>query len=151
MAYDPALGQVELFGGESPDGEVASPWAYNGSTWVGQSPAANPPFRVAASMDYDPTDNGLVLFGGESSFSGSSVFGDTWAFYDEEALTQTSNTVYDVTQGQIAEDLGLQGAGVAVSGASGPVTYTTTTASPYVSVSSLGAISAPTSPPPGSR
>jgi len=148
MVYDAALGEVVLFGGENPNGVVASPWAYNGSTWIEQSPAASPPARVLASMDYDPAV-GLVLFGGQPSFSSSSVFDDTWAFYVEEALTQTSNTVYDVTQGQIDEDLELQGAGLAVSGASGPVTYTATSSSPYVSVSSSGAISALASTPAG--
>jgi hypothetical protein len=148
MVYDAALSEVILFGGEGTSGFVASPWAYNGSTWVELSPAASPPARVFASMDYDPAV-GLVLFGGGPSYSDSSVFDDTWAFYVAAALTQTSNTLYDVTQGQIAYDLALQGAGLVVSGASGPVTYTTTISSPYVSVSSSGAISALASTPAG--
>jgi hypothetical protein len=120
MVYDSALGEVVFFGGTTPNGDVASAWAYNGSTWIEQSPGASPPARDGASMDYDPANNGLVLFGGQPSTSSSSTFDDTWAFHSVTALTQTSNTVYDVTQGQLAYDLALQGAGLAVSGASGP-------------------------------
>ncbi|MHB1988456.1 MAG: kelch repeat-containing protein, partial [Acidimicrobiales bacterium] len=68
MAYDPATGNMVLFGGGSGDlppilsGDT---WNWNGTTWAQQSPATSPPARFGASMAYDPATGNMVLFGGE--------------------------------------------------------------------------------------
>lgn len=144
LVYDATENALVLFGGlEVPaNGPVASTWTYDGSTWTQQAPATTPPARFNASMDYDPAVNADVLFGGRVSESSLTGLADTWVYHAVGALTQTSDTSYDVTQGQIDEDLGLQGANLEVSGATGSVTYTTTTSSPDVTVSPSGAISA---------
>jgi hypothetical protein len=90
-----------------------------------------------------------VVLGGQEDYQAITYLGDTWLYGVPGSLTQTSNTVYDVTQGQIAFDLSLEGASVAVSGAAGAVTYTQSTGAAFVSVSSTGAISAVASTPPG--
>ncbi len=79
MAYDPAIGQLVLFGGQGADDRfLADTWTYNGTTWAEQSPATSPPARVGASMTYDPAIGQLVLFGGTGANGQDLV--DTWAY-----------------------------------------------------------------------
>ena len=93
MAYDPALGQLVLFGG-SPIGDFDSDgfndtWTFNGTTWTQQSPTTSPsPARVDASMAYDPVTGQLVLFGGYRP-GGGYDFNETWT-YDGTTWTEQS-------------------------------------------------------------
>jgi hypothetical protein len=146
MDFDEASNQLVLV--SSPySGPSMSTWAFNGDTWVEQSPTVTPTWREFYAMVYDTAIQRMVLLGG---YNNSSYLGDTWLYGVSESLTQTSNTVYEVTQGQVDYDLELQGSNLEVSGASGQVTYTTTSSiSPDVSVSSSGAISALATAPPG--
>ena len=75
MAYDPATGQVVLFGGDV-NGPLADTWILNGSTWTQASPPTSPPPRFDAAMAYDEATGQLLLFGGY----GSGVLGDTWTW-----------------------------------------------------------------------
>lgn len=80
MAYDPATGNLVLFGGKLPgNGRVYNgTWTWNGTTWIRQFPKSSPPARYAASVAYDPATGNVVLFGG---LSGSNrVLGDTWTW-----------------------------------------------------------------------
>ncbi|MGA3149423.1 MAG: kelch repeat-containing protein, partial [Acidimicrobiales bacterium] len=52
MAYDPATGNMVLFGGEGRSAFLNDTWTWDGSTWTAQSPAASPPARYGASMAY---------------------------------------------------------------------------------------------------
>jgi hypothetical protein len=89
MAYDPATGQMVLFGGGSSSGALGDTWIWNGTTWTQLSPATSPSARDLASMAYDPATGQLVLFGGGSS---SDVpFGDTWT-WNGATWTQLSPT-----------------------------------------------------------
>ena len=55
MAYDPAIGQLVLFGGTGANGTVLNDtWTYNGTTWTQLSPLTSPPARSDSSMAYDP-------------------------------------------------------------------------------------------------
>lgn len=77
MAYDPNLGAVVLFGGVGGPGKQSNDtWLWNGSNWKEIHPAAVPNVRWNAGMDYDPSANGLLLFGGFST----TALGDTWVF-----------------------------------------------------------------------
>ena len=67
MAYDPATGQLVLFGGVdrlAPPSFLSTTWDWSGSTWTKLSPTTSPAARSAASMAYDPATGQLVLFGG---------------------------------------------------------------------------------------
>ena len=77
MAYDPATGQLVLFGGYDGNTFLGDTWTWNGSTWAQQFPAASPPARQGASMAYDPATGQLVLFGGEGPLAGD-YRNDTW-------------------------------------------------------------------------
>jgi len=147
MVYDSALGQLVLYGGADGGSFFGDTWTWNGSTWSQFISSPSPPIRDEAAMSYYPGTSEVLLYGG---YNGSQVLDDDWVFGISEALTQTSNTIYEVTQGQVEEDLGLEGASLAVRGAAGIVTYWVTSGvSPYVNVSSSGAISAEADTPPG--
>ena len=63
-AYDPATGQLVLFGGATGFGWPADTWTWNGSTWSELSPStSSPPAGRYAAMAYDPATGQLVLFG----------------------------------------------------------------------------------------
>lgn len=80
MAYDPSLGGVVLFGGESNtnDSALDDTWVFHGEQWVPLNPASSPPARWSAGMAWDAADNVLLLFGGYSPQVG--FLSDTWAF-----------------------------------------------------------------------
>ena len=78
MAYDPATGQLVLFGGYERRRYLDDTWTWNGTTWTQQSPATSPPARDGASMAYDPGTGQLVLFGGYGTRH--SLYNDTWTW-----------------------------------------------------------------------
>jgi hypothetical protein len=79
MAYDPATGQMLLFGGEGVDDSFpAETWVWNGTTWAELSPATSPSGRAQATMAFDSATGDMVLFGG---FNASSIqLNDTWTW-----------------------------------------------------------------------
>ncbi len=87
MAYDSALGEVVLFGGQqsplSPN-YLNDTWAWSGTGWTNLTPnpitSTNSPLRRWAgnSLVYDAAQGQMILFGG-SDFS-QNTFNDTWQF-----------------------------------------------------------------------
>jgi hypothetical protein len=81
MAYDPATGDMVLFGGDQvTDGTgvlLSDTWTWDGSTWTEQFPSASPAARYGASLAYDAATGDLVLFGGVTSAGDAS---DTWTW-----------------------------------------------------------------------
>ena len=78
MAYDPATGNMVLFGGYGSSGNLGDTWTWNGVTWTQVSPTASPTARFGASMAFDPATGNMVLFGGVSGSGG--ILGDTWTW-----------------------------------------------------------------------
>jgi hypothetical protein len=78
MAYDPATGDLVMFGGTAGDGQtLADTWLWNGSGWSPAGPADSPPARYGAEMAWDPQSQRVILLGGTggngcSTGSGSS-------------------------------------------------------------------------------
>ena len=60
MAFDPATGDIVLFGGFS---SASGPETWDGSTWAQLSPTTSPEC-AEASMAFDPATGDIVLFGG---------------------------------------------------------------------------------------
>ncbi len=76
MAFDPATGELILFGGYDGSSALDDTWAWDGSTWTQRSPSTSPSARYGASMAFDPATGKLILFGG----GGSGYHNDTWAW-----------------------------------------------------------------------
>jgi len=77
MTYDPATGNIVLFGGRHYQGNFADTWTWDGSTWTKQHPATSPPTRINAPMAYDAATGNVVLFAGYGS---NDWLGDTWTW-----------------------------------------------------------------------
>ncbi len=79
LAYDPALQEIVLFGGESYAGQpLGDTWTFNGTVWTQLAPAQAPAPRWSAGLAWDGQDGALLLFGGYSPKVG--FLGDTWEF-----------------------------------------------------------------------
>ena len=80
MVYDPATGNVVLFGGlYNGSTRYADTWTWDGTNWTPLTTAHSPTGgRASASMVYDAATGNVVLFGGINT-SGGTV-GDTWIF-----------------------------------------------------------------------
>ncbi|MCI4321386.1 MAG: PKD domain-containing protein [Thermoplasmata archaeon] len=63
-AYDPTLGGIVLFGGESAVAELNETWMFGDSGWTELAPTHHPSARVGASAAWDPRLGAVVLSGG---------------------------------------------------------------------------------------
>lgn len=87
MAWDPALAEDILWGGENSSSYMNDTWAFKGGAWKELISSANctavtgsepcPAGREEASLSFDTTNNELVLFGG---YDGTTDFNDVWYF-----------------------------------------------------------------------
>jgi hypothetical protein len=72
MAYDPATGDVVMFGGTGSDGQaLADTWLWDGSGWSEAGPADSPPARYGAEMAWDPQSQRVILLGGTGGTGGN--------------------------------------------------------------------------------
>ena len=130
FGWDPASGDLVLFGGEYLPGGTAQPEALNDTWELSYTASANtgtwtqvdtgtgcptacpgaPAARYAAAADEAPRDQGLVLFGGESVVpadqAGAPVtYGDTWLWNGTSktwtALNPTGASGVDPRYGQV--------------------------------------------------
>jgi hypothetical protein len=85
MAFDAASGQLLLFGGENSLSILNDTWTWTGSTWRQLHPRHSPPISILQSLAYDPSNAGLLLFGG-------------WAGYDPAPMGTWLWTGSDWTQ-----------------------------------------------------
>jgi hypothetical protein len=86
IAYDPATGQLVLFGGNENGSWFSDTWTWDGSDWTKLSPATSPPACQSCSMAYDPATGQLVLF---SSGSGGA---ETWTWDGSDWTEQSPST-----------------------------------------------------------
>jgi len=81
MDYDPAAGNIVLFGGNQSTSLVHQTWTWNGATWAQQSPARHPSAREQGAMAYDSGTHQMVLFGGAGLVAGhTACLRDTWTW-----------------------------------------------------------------------
>jgi PKD repeat protein len=83
MAFDPLLGEVVLFAGESVASDAPNlnlTWVYNGIQWVNLTSSLHtaPSVRFYPGFDYDPAFGGVILIGGWSA--ADMGLNDTWLF-----------------------------------------------------------------------
>ena len=95
LAYDGALGQVVLFGGENGAADLSDTWLWDGGamTWTQILPTHVPTARAAPSMAYDSVRQQVVLFGGQNVTGGVvTSLNDTWAFTGADWVQQSPAT-----------------------------------------------------------
>lgn len=83
MASDCGRGQVVVFGGYGDGGSSvrSDTWAWDGTDWSSANPQSSPTARIAAVLGFDPVEAELVLFGGDDSGGGGTVYrNDTWVW-----------------------------------------------------------------------
>jgi N-acetylneuraminic acid mutarotase len=114
LFYDPALGAVILFGGDTDTSSYGDTWAYDpeSNQWSELAPDGEvPEGRSMFALAYDSTREQAVLFGGGGM---SEAFDDTWA-YDPAAnlwresepsgdlppLRWATSAVYDPARDQV--------------------------------------------------
>jgi Kelch motif len=118
-AYDPAQGDVVLFGGNAgpgpwpsdPGGVFSTTWTWAGGCWTEQHPATSPPGRQGAVMAWDPATSQLLLFGGARDASHPRFFNDTWTWTGttwtqlhpatSPPARHQASMVYDAAMGEI--------------------------------------------------
>ncbi len=92
LAFDPALGQVVLWGGNNV-GTVTTTWAFAGGTWSEIDTPSSPPGRSGLTLTWDASTQSLIMFGGCSTSPGNcgTYYNDTWSF-SGTAWTEFSTT-----------------------------------------------------------
>lgn len=98
-AWDPQIGGLLIFGGcdgGAPWGESTfcgamtnETWALIGNHWENLTAPVGPSARVLPMMAYDPTEDGVLLFGGGTGPASSNCLTDTW-LYDYDGWQQLS-------------------------------------------------------------
>jgi hypothetical protein len=67
MAFDPASGELVLFGGIGDNNQFfADTWTWDGTAWTNLNLSVSPSQRYGAPMEFDPASGQLLLFGGNS-------------------------------------------------------------------------------------
>jgi Kelch motif len=88
FAYDPALDELVLFGGDNGRAVYGGTWIYQAGAWTKEAPALSPAPRTGAALVYDAATGQLLLFGGSSKIgTAGGYFGDTWV-WDGSTWTQ---------------------------------------------------------------
>ena len=77
MEYDPATGQMVLFGGSSEGTAESDTWTFDGSDWTEQAPFRSPAARAGASMAFDQATGQMILFAGAGA---GGALADTWSY-----------------------------------------------------------------------
>jgi hypothetical protein len=89
LAYDPALAEVVAFGGATGYDDIyhlADTWLFQAGHWENETPSLSlsPPVGEVGFFAYDPSDQALLLFGGEVPGSGAypvlNPDNQTWTF-----------------------------------------------------------------------
>lgn len=101
LAYYPTENALVLFGGMYSVVHILIPtfyayndtWLFENNTWtnITASAGAAPSARSLGAMSYDPSDNYVVLFGGESASFNSNA--ETWSF-SEGSWTNITGTLH---------------------------------------------------------
>jgi cysteine-rich repeat protein len=115
LAYDPIRARIVMFGGGSPidESSLGDTWEWDGVTWEERTPAASPPPRDGAAMDWDAARRRIVMFGGRAGFVAAR--NDVWE-WDGEHWVQGTAPLPPVGRTQHALFASPDGAGVLVFG-----------------------------------
>jgi hypothetical protein len=113
MAYDPAVGDVILYGGLVIGSQglntLSDTWSWDGSGWTELHPAVSPPGLSGALLAYDPSTQRLVLTGGDTARPGGPLeeTDGTWTW---DGTTWTSQPAGTLPAADLPSALGTDGA-----------------------------------------
>ena len=140
MAYDPATGDVVMFGGAGASDQVLDDtWLWNGSSWSQARPSQSPPARSGALMAWDPQSQRVIMLGGMGGSGCAPGIGDVRdssaaggiCIVQEDAWAWDGTDWTQINLGSAAGDLGtysLAGAEMATEPATGQIVLLTTSA-----------------------
>jgi hypothetical protein len=88
MVYDPALGESILFGGEFRSTFFSDTWGFSGGAWINLTSTLppSPPGRYGGELAFLPSDDLVLLFGGEPYWP--QTLNDSWLFGDVAASAE---------------------------------------------------------------
>lgn len=94
MTWDSSDGYVVLFGGISPGAEQTDTWTFANGTWtnITASTTGAPPSVYLGGMAFDPASGKVVLFGGVSILTSTTV-NYTWT-YHAKTWTNITSTLH---------------------------------------------------------
>ncbi len=119
LAYDATLGYTTLFGGTDNGTDLADTWEFLGGSWTQIIPNASPDPRTSNGMWDDPTEGGVVIFGGDVGCN-SCATNETWV-YQSAASVPLAISAFGATPSGVA--LG-QSLSISTSGTGGTPPYT---------------------------
>ncbi len=119
MVWDPASGQLLLFGGGATTGTGFSnqTWTWNGTTWTLLHPATSPPAREDNSLVYDAASHTVLLFAGWHGAYWDDMWswnGTTWTQLNPATLPSGRDSyafVYDPATKKVILYGGFRGTG----------------------------------------
>jgi hypothetical protein len=88
MTYDPATGNIVLFGGHGSSGYLNDTWLFNSQSWTKLPTQHSPSVREHGEITYDAADHHIILFGG---FGNPGMLNDTWEFDQSDWLQLNPN------------------------------------------------------------
>ena len=77
MVDDTYDGYLLLYGGLGPAGQSNQTWGFENGAWAELFPSTNPGWSFTMGMAFDPPDDSVVLFSGDSS---AGIVADTWTY-----------------------------------------------------------------------
>ena len=88
-----------MFGGSNGTNTLNETWCWTGDEWSILVAGTNPPARQSAAMTYDSGSGTVLLFGGNSSASGTALLGDLWRNDDGSWIQVAQGTAPPARQG----------------------------------------------------
>ena len=122
FASDPVVGGALLYGGRNNSTFFSDTWLFSDKTeqWLPLKTHNGPPALAFASMVYDPSLGGAILFGGETASGGAS--GTSWLYIDGNwtrvnvsggpSARWGASLTFDSTSGQVYLMGGTNGSGI---------------------------------------
>ncbi|MCI4331954.1 MAG: hypothetical protein L3K19_08955 [Thermoplasmata archaeon] len=109
--FDPLLGHVLLFGGDSLSGGLNDMWAYVGDNWTHINATVAPTKRTLMTFVWDTADAYGLLYGGTPSSASRAYFSDTWTI----GLNLTSSLAVNPANIDVGEATTFRAAAVGTS------------------------------------
>lgn len=102
--FDPAHGNIVLFGGFNGTSSLSDTWTWEGTNWRQHFPTNTPPVMRQPALAYDPTRGGVVLHGGDGPVMSTWLWdGSDWTQIPTTSQTPpaTGSLAFHATNGEL--------------------------------------------------